>query len=160
MKRSNRKPLLLAALLASSPALDFTESDGLSVRANFPDKARVNDAGHLLTQEDFRVELERVEFDAHSIDLQARNEEDLERILTIPNFGPDQTELVIRGAKVHGRIFDNRGDGRVPDAGLGISGQLPVEVVVQRGSDSATPLQVRFEVPTFFFEGVDWSKPV
>lgn len=160
MKRSNRKPLLLAALLASSPALDFTDDDALSVRATFPNKATVTPEGHLLTDHQFRVEIERVEFTAQNIDLQARDEEQLEQILLSHSFGPSQTELALRGARVHGRIFDDTGDGRLPEAGLGISGHLPVEVVVARSRTPEQPLSVRFEVPTFFFEGVDWSKPV
>jgi len=157
MTRSNRRPLLLAALLASSPALDVNEEDGLSVRANFPARANLNAQGHLLTDQDFRVEIDRVEFTAQNIDLQARDEEQLEQILMPYTYGPSQTELAIRGAKVHGRIFDNSQDGRLPEGGLGISGQLPVEVVVARSTDQTQPLSVRFEVPTFFFEGVDWS---
>lgn len=165
----NKKLLVLAAVLASSSAIDLDDNSGeISLKAAFPRTANVTQEGHLLTRDAFRVEIDRVSIESDSIDMRARNEQDLDLLIrqmdgrTIdvsPNVVgviPNETELVMNEVLVKGRIYDDAQSGRLPAEGLGIAGKIPIDVVVRRG-DQARPLDVNFVIPTHFFDGIDWS---
>lgn len=166
MISQNKKLLVLAAVLASSSALDLDDSNGeISLKAAFPDQANITDDGHLLTSHAFRVEIDHVHINSESIDVRARNEADLDRLIrqmdgrTVDVTGdviPAQTDLVMNDVLVSGRIYDDTELGRLPAEGLGISGRIPIDIQVRRGT-STTPLDVNFIIPTHFFDGIDWS---
>ncbi|MEZ4462593.1 MAG: hypothetical protein R3E66_23275 [bacterium] len=165
----NKKLLVLAAVLASSSALDMDEKSGeISLKAQFPTHANISMDGHLLTSEAFRVEIDHVGISADSVDVRARNEMDLDHLIRqmdgrtldvsegVVGFVPTQTELVMNDVLVSGRIYDDTDLGRLPAEGLGISGRIPIEVQVRKGT-TAKPLDVNFVIPTHFFDGIDWS---
>lgn len=168
MITQNKKLLVLAAVLASSSALNLNEKSGeISLKAEFPRDANLNPEGHFVTSDQFRVEIESVAIDAESVDVRARNERDLDRLILqldgrtldvtegFAGSTPQQTELVMNDVIVRGRIYDDAEQGRLPEGGLGIAGKIPIDVVVRRG-DHKTPLDVNFVIPTHFFD-VDWS---
>ena len=66
----------------------------------------------------------------------------------------DKAELVLNQVHFQGRVFDP-GMGRLPDDGIGISGNVPLNVVVRQGTQSE--LDVQFTLPTHYFDGIDWS---
>ena len=160
----NKKLLVLAAVLASASGLDMDEKSGeISLKAGFPSHANITTEGHLLTSQAFRIEIEKVGISSDSVDLRPRNDTDLERLIDqIDGRSPDvsivphQTELVMKDVLVTGRIFDETSLGRLPAEGLGISGKIPIDVVVRRGN-ATNPLDVNFVIPTHFIDGVDWS---
>ena len=93
--------------------------------------------------------------------------DDLDRILAqlerptidiTPGFElePQEASLVLTNARFEGRVFDETG-ARLPSEGLGISGELPLNVKVVRTGELERPVDVRFEVPRRFFDGIDWS---
>lgn len=164
---SNKRLLMLAALLASSSAveLDDTGRDSLQIRADFEHHT----SNELVTGEDYRVQIDRVALPSGEIDLRPRHEDDLDRILAqlerptidiTPGFEiePDETELVLENARFEGRVFDVTG-GRLPVEGIGIHGEVPLNLRLVRTGDARRPLDVRFEVPVRFFDGVDWGSP-
>lgn len=159
----NKKLLVLAAVLASSSGLNMDDKSGeISLKAAFPTHANITSEGHLLTSQSFRVEIENVGISSDSVDLRPRNDTDLERLIdqmdgaADVSIMPHSTELVMKDVLVKGRIFDETSLGRLPEEGLGISGKIPIDVVVRRGN-SSNPLDVNFVIPTHFFDGVDWS---
>ncbi len=160
----NKKLLVLAAVLASASGLNMDEKSGeISLKAAFPTHANITTEGHLLTSQSFRVEIEKVGISSDSVDLRPRNETDLERLIDqidgrVPDVSvmPHTTELVMNDVLVTGRIFDETSLGRLPAEGLGISGKIPINLLVRRGN-AANPLDVDFVIPTHFFDGVDWS---
>ena len=66
----------------------------------------------------------------------------------------DKAELVINQVRFEGRVFDSTA-GRLPKDGIGIAGNVPLNVLVQRGT--AKDLEVKFTLPTHYFDGIDWS---
>lgn len=172
-KSQNKRLFLMAALLAGSSAIDLddtSDDDFVGIRAGF-DKAigaQAIDAQNILTDDAYRVEIERVAIDSDELDVRPRNEDDLDRILaqlerpTIDltpglNDEPDETQLVVGNAHFTGRVFDETGSERLPIEGLGISGKVPLNVTVRKTGDVRQPLDVAFEVPSQFFAGIDWS---
>lgn len=162
---TNKRLLMMAALLASSSAveLDATERDVLKIKADFESIG----SSELLTEDDYRIQIDRIALPSGDIEMRPRSEDDLERILAqlerptidiTPGLTaePEETELVLANARFEGRVFDTSGD-RLPVDGLGIAGELPLNVRVVRTGEAARPLDVQFEVPTRFFDGVDWG---
>ena len=162
---SNKRLLMMAALLASSSAveIDDVSSGELNIRAVF-DKPS---SSELVTNDAYRIEIEKVKIGSGELDVRPRQEGDLDEILThlqhptvdvTPGtaYGPTETELVLTNARFQGRVFDDSGS-RLPDEGLGISGDIPLNVRVVRTGDKERPVDVKFEVPTRFFDGIDWS---
>lgn len=171
-KPQNKRLFMMAALLATSSALDFddfSDDNGLGIRATFEseDGANGSDTREIVTQDRFRIAIDRVAIQSDEIDVRPRDEGDLDRILAqlerptvdiTPGFEPepDLAELVLTNARFEGRVFDETGT-RLPAEGLGISGHVPLNVRVHRTDDAKRPVDVRFEVPTGFFDGIDWA---
>jgi hypothetical protein len=162
---SNKRLLMMAALLASSTAVDFdsTVPDGLNIRAQFEQE----ESNEIVTADAYRIQIDRVAIPAGELDGRPRNQDDLDRILSqlerptidiTPGYElePQEASLVLTNARFEGRVFDESGE-RLPDAGLGISGELPLNVRVVRTGEVDRPLDVRFELSRRFFDGVDWS---
>lgn len=164
---ANKRLLMLAAILASSSAveLDATGQDSLQIRADFEERA----SNELVTGDAYRVQINRVALPSGDIDLHPRHADDLDRILAqlerptvdiTPGLGfePVETELVLENARFEGRVFDDVG-GRLPIEGIGIHGEVPLNMRLVRTGDDRRPLDVLFEVPVRFFDGVDWGRP-
>lgn len=162
---SNKRLLMMAALLATSSAveLDATERDVFKIKADFESLG----SNELLTDDDYRIQIDRIALPSGDLEVRPRSEDDLDRILAqlerptidiTPGLTaePEETELVLANARFEGRVFDQSGD-RLPADGLGIAGELPLNVRVVRTGDALRPLDVQFEVPTRFFDGVDWA---
>lgn len=162
---TNKRLFMLAALLATSSAVDFDSNinDELRIRADFEHA----DTNEIVTADAYRIHIDRVALSSGEMDVRPRDREDLDRILAqlerptidiTPGFErePEETELVLTNARFEGRVFDETG-ARLPAEGLGISGEVPLNVRVVRTGDNTRPLDVRFEVPSKFFDGIDWS---
>ena len=167
MQLSNNKRLfLMAALIASSSAVDLDDTvgdDGINIRPVFERQT----GSEMVTADAYRVQIDRVAIESDQIDVRPRDADDLDRILAqlerptidvTPGFEqePEETELVLTNARFEGRVFDETG-ARLPAEGLGISGQVPLNVRVQRTGDARRPVDVQFEVPSRFFDGIDWA---
>lgn len=161
----NKRLFMMAALLATSSSVDFDTNNGeqLQIRADFE---RAGSA-ELVTADAYRIQIDRVAIPTGEVDMRPRHHDDLDRILAqlerptidiTPGLTPEpqETELVVTNAHFEGRVYDVNGN-RLPQEGLGISGEVPLNVKVVRTGDHLRPLDVRFEVPTRFFDGIDWS---
>lgn len=164
--KTNKRLFMVAALLATSTAveLDATGTDALNIRADFEQQP----AGDLVTTNSYRIQIDRIAIPSGDVDVRPRHQDDLDRILAqlerptidiTPGYEvePEETSLVLTNARFEGRVFDNTNDARLPAEGLGISGEVPLNVRVVRTGDATRPLDVRFEVPTRYFDGVDWG---
>lgn len=162
---SNKRLLMIAALLATSTAVEFDAEaeEGVRIRAGF----ERTQSPELLTANNYRILIDRVNLESDEVDIRPRHEGDLDRVLahldgpTIdvgPTNGlqPEMAELVLTNARFEGRVFDAAGN-RLPAEGLGISGHVPLNVRLERTGDEANPVEIRFEVPTRFFDGIEWS---
>lgn len=164
--QTNKRLFMMAALLATSSAveIDTTVSDHeLNIRADFEERT----SNELVTADSYRIQIDRVAIPNGDVDVRPRDHDNLDRILAqlerptidiTPGIGqePDEAELVLTNARFEGRVFDETG-ARLPAEGLGISGNVPLNVRVVRTGRQDRPVDVRFEVPTRFFDGVDWS---
>lgn len=171
-KAYNKRLFLMAALLASSSALDLddvSDDELVKIRAGFAESRDASpiDERRIVTDKAFRIEIDQVSIPSDELDVRPRSEDDLDRILAqlerptldiTPGFSnePQETELVLSNAHFVGRVFDETGV-RLPDEGLGISGKVPLNVKVRRTGNVERPLDVAFEVPTQFFAGIDWT---
>lgn len=163
MKSNKKNLLMVAALLASSSALNFddnTDDERIGIRAEFSPEAFKTDDGHLITQDGFRVEIERVTIQGDEVDVRVKDEKELEVLLSgVSNsrsiHAPaEKAELVLNQVHFQGRVYDSQA-GRLPDNGIKIAGNVPLNVVVRPGI--AEELDVRFTLPTHYFDGIDWS---
>lgn len=168
MNFSKKKRLfMMAALLATSSAVDFDDAlaeEGINIRPTFE---RASGA-ELVTTDQYRIQIDRVAIQSGEVDVRPRDAENLDRILAqlerptvdvTPGFEqePDEAELVLTNARFEGRVFDETAGARLPAEGLGISGHVPLNVRVQRTGEPTRPVDVRFEVPSRFFDGIDWA---
>lgn len=163
---NNKRLFLMAALLASSSAIDLDDAsgdEGIHIRPVFERQA----TSEMVTDDSYRIQIDRVAIKSDQIDVRPRNADDLDRILAqlerptidvTPGLTPepDEAELVLTNARFEGRVFDETG-ARLPAEGLGISGQIPLNVRVHRTGHAKHPVDVQFEVPSRFFDGIDWS---
>ena len=162
---TNKRLLMMAALLASSSAveIDATEQDMLKIHADF----EALGSNELVTDEDYRIQIDRIALPSGDMQVRPRSQDDLDRILAqlerptidiTPGLTsePESTELTLVNARFEGRVFDASGE-RLPVDGLGIAGEVPLNVRVVRTGESNRPVDVQFEVPTRFFNGVDWA---
>jgi hypothetical protein len=167
MNPTNKNLFVIAALLASSSAIDLddlTDEDRVGIKAEFGTEARQTDNGELVTLDDYRVAIERVSIKSDAIDIRVRDEarlDDLLDALTAPTldvaentWSPGNAELVLNNVHFEGRVYDDHG--RLPGEGLGISGEMPINVVVKRDLESKG-LVVAFQVPTHYFDGIDYG---
>lgn len=162
---TNKRLLMMAALLASSSAveIDATEQDMLKINADF----EAIGSNELVTDDDYVIQIDRIALPSGDMEVRPRSEDDLDRILAqlerptidiTPGLTaePDETELVLANARFEGRVFDQSGK-RLPVEGLGIAGEVPLNMRVVKTGELSRPLDVQFEVPTRFFSGVDWA---
>ena len=163
---SNKRLFMMAALLATSSAveLDTAGDDELNIRAAFEQQ----ESNELVTTDgNFRIQIDKIAIPSDDVDVRPRDADDLDRILAqlerptidiTPGIAdePNEAELVLTNARFEGRVFSQAG-ASLPTEGLGIAGNVPLNVKVVRTGDDARPLDVHFEVPTRFFDGVDWS---
>ncbi len=167
MNAANKNLFVIAALLASSSAIDLddlADEDRVGIKAEFGTEARQTDDGELVTLNDYRVAIERVSIKSDSIDIRVRDEARLDELLdalTAPTldlvdntWSSDAAELVLNNVHFEGRVYDD--NGRLPGDGLGISGEMPINVVVKRGGEKQG-LDVAFQVPTHYFDGIDYG---
>ena len=121
----------------------------------------------LITANNYRILIDRVNLESDEVDIRPRHEGDLDRVLahldgpTIDvgqggSLEPEVAELVLTNARFEGRVFDTAGE-RLPAEGLGISGHVPLNVRLARTGDDRRPVEVQFEVPARFFDGIEWS---
>lgn len=163
---TNKRLLMMAALLATSSAVDFDAEaeEGVRIRAGF----ERTHSSELVTANNYRILIDRVNLESDEVDIRPRHEGDLDRVLAHLD-GPtidvgegnnaletDVAELVLTNARFEGRVFDTAGE-RLPAEGLGISGHVPLNVRLARTGDVERPVEVSFEVPSRFFDGIEWS---
>ena len=162
---SNKRLLMIAALLATSTAVEFDADaeEGVRIRAGF----ERTQSPELITANNYRILIDRVNLESDEVDIRPRHEGDLDRVLahldgpTIDvgqggSLEPEVAELVLTNARFEGRVFDTAGE-RLPAEGLGISGHVPLNVRLARTGDDRRPVEVQFEVPARFFDGIEWS---
>lgn len=166
LAKKDKRLLILAAAIAGSSAVDFEDiGDGIGLKAGFSEGPGAQ-GRELLTDEAYRVELDRVALESDELDVRPRDEEGLDLILNelagpTVDIGaevdvPQEVELVLTNARFSGRVYDEEGQ-RLPANGLGIAGQVPLTLRLTRTGRLEQPVDVRFEVPTAFFDGIDWA---
>ena len=176
-KRHNNNKMfwIVAAALATACVTEAEEAaahqpaaDGGEVpcheerpRADFaPSTARTHD-GMLRTGQGYGLRIDRLTLDADTARLQGAGVRDADlRAL----YGK---RLRLDGVKIEGRVFDLEGQaGRLPHDGLGIRGDIPLDVIVRqeiepgsghRDNQRAT-LAFDFEVPDQFLDGIDFAQ--
>ena len=177
---SNKWMFLLAAALATTGEYNTSwaeaqEGQKMELPAKFAPHAAIDERGLLQTSNDYEVMIERVEIDPKSLEValgQGAGEcpglcgpggAD-EEVEWLGGGQLDEMSMVLKGAKMQARVFD-RIQGRLPQGGVKIRGTLPVEVRIKRERrlDLRRPglaesvMAVDFELPSEYFEDVDWQ---
>ncbi len=140
--------------------------DELDVPVNFAADARVTREGYLHTTDDYAVRIDQITMNP------CRLEVSQDAPVTEASCGDVSIEgrvhsLSLQGVSLKGRVFDLReGQERLPGEGVVIEGELPVQVLMTRGRRQSMTqpwrseeiVQVAYEIPTAFFDQIDWSK--
>ena len=174
--------LIVAAALAATG--DYTAEMSpdrgggvMELPARFEAGASLTETGRLKTRNDYQVRLDRVEIDPDQLAMvvgkraaatcvQGELGELMEAgagELVCQGGAEGDVSITLTGAQLQGRVFDARG--RLPQEGVKISGTLPVEVRIRaekrldlwNPGASETVMAVDFEIPTDYFEQVDWQ---
>ena len=163
----NKNLLVLATLLASSSALEINESlddDRVGIHADFAHDANRTMEGHLMTSDEFRIEIESVAINSDQIGVRATDEDAFSRLMdeiVAPelvgryDYADATTELQLSDVRFIGRVYDESNAGRLPSEGLGIAGDMPIAMIVDR--DVEGDFDVSFELPTHYFDGITWG---
>lgn len=176
---------LAAAGLDPAGSTEMLEGGEVELPAVFGRNASLTQDGALRTSKNYGVRIDRLSLNPSVVELSTRRDVfdaaprrvvQLGEVVSAagqlerrPVFGeveePGPLELKLSGVQVEARVFDLANGNRLPSEGVKVTGTLPVDVTVRKErrldlwvpGKMETVLAVDFELPSAFFDDVDWQ---
>lgn len=152
---------------SAKKGLEFAGCEELEVPVQFSAEANVTHEGYLRTTSNYAVRIDQVTMNPCKLAVSKEPDATISSSMEVMSVEGLEQSMRIEGVSLKGRVFDLSESGsRLPGEGVFIEGQLPVEVLMKKARrvsvtqpwKSEEVMWVEYELPTHFFDDVDWSK--